>query len=104
MARRGCHAESQRGCQAKKQGNHSGIQRTVQTVLPDEEGGIPILFEVCPLGASGPSKLTSQFRFWSLLLIHVESLPNLGQRRSGNVRRQNVSPSRSGSWESLCRG
>lgn len=67
-------------------------------------GGVPILFEVCPLGASGPSKLTSQFRFWSLLLIHVESLPNLGQRRSGNVRRQNVSPSRSGSWESLCRG
>ena len=80
MARRGCQAESQRGCQAKKQENHSGIQRTVQIVLPDWGGGVPIPFEVCPLGVSGPSNLPSQFRFWSLLLIHVQSLPSLGQR------------------------
>lgn len=43
-------------------------------------GGVPVPFEVCPLGASGPGNLTSQFRFWSLLLIHVESLPSLCQR------------------------
>ena len=79
MARRRCQAESQRGCQARKEGNHSEIQETVQTVLPGG-GGVPVPFEVCPLGASGPGNLTSQFRCWSLLLIHVESLRSLGQR------------------------
>ena len=43
-------------------------------------GGVPVPSEVCPLGASAPGNLTSQFRFWSLLLTHVESLPSLGQR------------------------
>ena len=47
---------------------------------PPLGGAVPVPFEVCPLGASGPGNLTSQFRFWSLLLIHVESLPSLGQR------------------------
>lgn len=65
------------GVPARKEGNHQ-IQETVQTVLPGR--GVPIPFEVCPLGASGPGNLTSQFRFWSLLLIHVESLLSLDQR------------------------
>lgn len=76
MARRGRHAESQRGCQARKPGNHSEIQRLCKL---SSLTGVPIPFEVCPLGASGPGNLTSQFRFWSLLLIHVESLASLGQ-------------------------